>query len=53
MFERHMCTECVRDLQPEDAQGHRIGVGAIECTYCGHKDCDFSCDESQAGGFGE
>jgi hypothetical protein len=39
------------NLQEEDSEGNRIGVGEIDCIYCGEKDCNFSCDESQAGGF--
>jgi len=30
---------------------HRTGVGTIPCQYCGEVTCDYSCDESQAGGF--
>lgn len=30
---------------------HRLDAGITECIYCGEKDCDYSCDESQAGGF--
>ena len=41
------------DEQPEDAEGNRKGVGHIACKYCGSKECNFGCDESQAGGFGE
>jgi len=32
---------------------HRHGVGWIECKYCGDKNCDYDCDESQADGFNE
>ena len=30
---------------------HRAGAGKTACKYCGQKNCDYSCDESQAGGF--
>lgn len=30
---------------------HREGAGVTPCEYCGEKACDYSCDESQAGGF--
>ena len=37
--------------QAEDENHNRVGLGTIECRYCGSKDCNFDCDESQAGGF--
>jgi hypothetical protein len=39
------------DTQRADEQGNRVGLGRIPCKYCGNKDCNFGCDESQAGGF--
>jgi hypothetical protein len=38
--------------QPEDPKGNRVGLGTTDCIYCENKDCNFDCDESQAGGFG-
>lgn len=32
---------------------HRYGVGQIECPYCRDVNCDYDCDESQAGGFND
>lgn len=37
--------------QQEDADGNRVGLGTVACEYCTGVDCNFGCDESQAGGF--
>jgi hypothetical protein len=38
-------------IKVEDQDEHRADAGVTECQYCEEKDCDYSCDESQAGGF--
>ena len=43
--------ESEEDTGEEDAEGNRVGLGSIECRYCGSLACNFDCDESQAGGF--
>ncbi len=46
------CDPCeCNDKVNEDKYEHRKGAGKTECRYCGCKDCDYDCDESQAGGF--
>ena len=35
----------------EDLDGNRVNLGLIPCKYCGDKNCNFDCDESQADGY--
>ncbi len=31
--------------------GNRSDLGIIPCPYCDELECNFDCDEAQAGGF--
>jgi DNA-directed RNA polymerase subunit RPC12/RpoP len=53
---RYFCPDCVESelaatAESQELEDYRAGAGVTECEYCGGKDCDYSCDESQAGGF--
>ena len=41
----------LEDTMNTHSKEHRAGAGKTACKYCGQKNCDYSCDESQAGGF--
>ena len=44
--------EFIKEVAQEEENFIRREKFGIEaCEYCGEKDCNFSCDESQAGGF--
>ncbi len=40
-------------VNEETDDDSRPGLGRDGCQYCGEVDCDYDCDESQAGGFDE